>query len=624
MFLSSVDGACGVGDGPDADAVDGGEELIAVGSAAGVLDQGRAETVSEDADGALEQQQSAAAQQRVDLRDPAGRDEPLPKLGDDALGEPVGQGVELVAHARDELEEVLDADARGDAVGDEREQRRAADQEMLAPVGGDEAGVLGPANGGGRETWNSVQQLGACKSQGGLVEGGGAGVEAEQVWQLGSGVPGVEEVADAGERVAALLQAADELEAPSVLGAVDTDAALTERRGEEPHRLVLPDGAHGQAGVAGQLVDGHALPGRWCHHPWTVPQITVTVNTVTMSETSDLPDRLLSVLRHKTGVPDLAYRATPERLTGGFWAELLAFSLVDAPPGWDGQLVARVMPEAALAAKETAVQTAVAQAGVATPTVRGAGGADDGLGRAFMVMDRAAGVPLLAGLDGVGAILGAPARLWRMPDVLATVMAELHAVDPKPVSKELEHVEGVATTVPAMLEGLRGWAETLGRSDLAAGAGWLVANPRAASEHVVCHGDLHPFNVLIDGERHVTLLDWSAAVLAPRAYDVAFTSLMLANPPVAVPAAARPLVGLAGRRLAGRFVRSYRRRTDVHLDPEDLTWHQAVVGLRALVEVAQWVADGVIDDRAGHPWLVMGDALAGRLTATTGVTVRPR
>src|SRR5579864_2505205 len=178
-----------------------------------------------------------------------------------------------------------------------------------------------------------------------------------------------------------------------------------------------------------------------------------------MSTTDDLADKLLAVLRGKTGMPALAYRAAPERLTGGFWAELIAFSLVAAPPGWEGELVARVMPDPALAAKETVVQAAAADAGVPTPAVRGAGGADEGLGRAFMVMDRADGVPLLAGLEGVGAILGAPGRLWRMPALLAAVMAQLHAVDPGPVSENLDHLNGVATTVPVMVEGLRAWAE---------------------------------------------------------------------------------------------------------------------------------------------------------------------
>src|SRR5260221_10005163 len=84
-----------------------------------------------------------------------------------------------------------------------------------------------------------------------------------------------------------------------------------------------------------------------------------TVNTVTM--TDDLPGRLLAVLRTATGNPRLSFPAPPEPLTGGFWAELLAFRLARAPAGFDGDLVAPGMPDPALARKETLVQAEVAR-----------------------------------------------------------------------------------------------------------------------------------------------------------------------------------------------------------------------------------------------------------------------
>src|SRR5258708_24347129 len=99
---------------------------------------------------------------------------------------------------------------------------------------------------------------------------------------------------------------------------------------------------------------------------------TVTVNTVTM--TDELPGRLLAVLRTATGSPHLDFAAPPEPLTGGFWAELLAFRLAGAPAGFDGDLVARVMPDPAMARKETLVQAEVARRGFPTPQVRAAGG----------------------------------------------------------------------------------------------------------------------------------------------------------------------------------------------------------------------------------------------------------
>jgi spectinomycin phosphotransferase len=39
---------------------------------------------------------------------------------------------------------------------------------------------------------------------------------------------------------------------------------------------------------------------------------------------------------------------------------------------------------------------------------------------------------------------------------------------------------------------------------------------------VLCHGDLHTWNVLVDSENHLWIVDWDEAVLAPRERDLMF------------------------------------------------------------------------------------------------------
>jgi aminoglycoside phosphotransferase (APT) family kinase protein len=133
---------------------------------------------------------------------------------------------------------------------------------------------------------------------------------------------------------------------------------------------------------------------------------------------------------------------------------------------------------------------------------------------------------------------------------------------------------------------------------------------------VICHGDLHPFNLLVDGT-DLCVLDWSTALLAPRAYDVAFTSLLLEVPPLAVPRALRPGLRRLGARLARQFVARYEEDAGVTVAMADLRWHQGVVCLRALVEVAAWAQQDLTDSRAGHPWLLCESAFAERLRALT-------
>ncbi len=330
--------------------------------------------------------------------------------------------------------------------------------------------------------------------------------------------------------------------------------------------------------------------------------------------------RLLEVLRAAAGAPGLEFDGQPEPLTGGFWAEIVAFSLKDPPAGWPRDLVLRLMPYPAPARKETVVQTAVAAAGFPTPAVRASGGPYDGLGRAFMVMDRAPGAPLLSGLTGLGAVASALGTLRQIPELLAATMADLHALDPEPVRRQLEPDGDVPISVSGLLAWLRQAAGEYHRPDLVAAAMWLENHPPPRAAEVICHGDLHPFNLLADAPR-VTVLDWSSALLAPRAYDLAFTSLLLGEPPLIVPSTVRPFVRRIGGGLARRFVRLYDRHANVTTDPDELRWHQGVGCLRSLVEVAGWVEEGVVDTRAGHPWLVTGPALAGRLTALTGSRV---
>jgi aminoglycoside phosphotransferase (APT) family kinase protein len=342
----------------------------------------------------------------------------------------------------------------------------------------------------------------------------------------------------------------------------------------------------------------------------------VTVDT-------DIAEQLIEVLRDATGAPGIEYRRRPEPMRGGFWAELLSFSLANPPDGWPSELVARLMPDPGSAPKETIVQGAVAAAGFPTPPVRASGGPDAGLGRAFMIMDRAAGAPLLSGLDGGLTPVALRRVLRRVPRLLATSMARLHALDPNLVRGELKQVREVPVTVPGMLAALARFADEFGRPDLVHAGRWLAEHAPGPAPDVICHGDLHPFNLLADGER-VTVLDWSNALLAPRAYDVGYTSLLLSEPPLYVPGWQRSLVRMFGRVLARRFVRAYQRRAAVTVDSGELRWNQAVVCLRALVEVASWVHRGTVGTHAGHPWLVAGPAFARRLTTLTGAPVRAR
>lgn len=333
-----------------------------------------------------------------------------------------------------------------------------------------------------------------------------------------------------------------------------------------------------------------------------IPDVTTHASTTT--------DSLLAALRHHTGNGNLDWARPPLPLSGGFWAEMYDVELVDPAERLTGRLVARLMPDPATAAIETIVQRHVNRCGLSVPAVRAAAGPGEHLDRAWTLMDYASGHTLLGGLDATSAFRQAPTLLRRLPRVLADAAAHVHGCPTVGLESELASCDRGAD-IEEFLQRVAQQAASIDRQDFAENARQLAA--RSPSTRVICHGDLHPFNLLVDGER-CTLVDWSAAVIADPHYDLAFTTLMLANPPLGGPAPVRVAARFIGTRLANGFLRNYEQLTGNPIDPARLAWGHQVHALRALVEVHTWEAHGTLNTHAGHPWLALRPHLEAQLT----------
>lgn len=310
----------------------------------------------------------------------------------------------------------------------------------------------------------------------------------------------------------------------------------------------------------------------------------------------------------------------PEPLSGGFWAAMFRVALTGQPPGVPDEVVVRRAPHRAMGAKEAEVQRAVAAAGFPTPNVW-LSRPDPGGEGWWSVMDHVPGPSLLAGLDGPGVLRRAPTLVRSLPVQLAETAAALHRVDPAPVTDAVERVApDVAWSAPAMLEHLRAGASALGHDDVAAALGRLATDVPESRPAAVCHGDLHPFNVL-DHDGELVLIDWTGAVVADPCFDVAFTHLLLANPPLGLPRALAPVGRGAGRLLARRFVAAY-ARANPSASLDALAWFGALHSARVLVEVARLRAD-LRPGGGGHPFFQVAPAAARRLSAVAGVAVAP-
>ena len=245
-------------------------------------------------------------------------------------------------------------------------------------------------------------------------------------------------------------------------------------------------------------------------------------------------------------------------MSGGFWAAIYSFELEAPPAELRGPLVLRVMPTQGPVA-ETIVQRVVAEQGYPTPRVM-ADGVDDDLGGAFMVMEHVDGVQLLAGLGLGRLLLQLPATLRRLAHQMSTATLRLHALHPMPVVDALiaAGINVGALGVDARMAEVRAAA----RSTSAGFEGvltWLENHRPAMTPAVICHGDIHPFNMLVTADGSFNVLDWTNANLCRREFDVGFTAALLHCAPLAAPRIVQRPVGSITGSLAHRFVDSYRR-----------------------------------------------------------------
>jgi aminoglycoside phosphotransferase (APT) family kinase protein len=271
------------------------------------------------------------------------------------------------------------------------------------------------------------------------------------------------------------------------------------------------------------------------------------------------------------------------------------------------------VPSPAVGAWEATIQREVAAQAFPTPAVRLTAPEDSALGRWLTVMDLVDGRPPISGLTPSTIAAKVPDLVRGLPDHLAAMAARLHALDPDPLVGQLEALGGGrATDAAAFVAGEVFRADAIARTDLVAVGERLLASQPSSSRRVIAHGDLHPFNLLITADGPV-LIDWSVALVAHPAFTVAFTELMLSNPPVPLPRVGAAALQPLARHMARRFLKQYRQQAGPEglVDDEQLAWHRRLHAYRILVELAGWDAEGT-RPTTPHPWFVI-EPVAQRL-----------
>jgi len=295
-----------------------------------------------------------------------------------------------------------------------------------------------------------------------------------------------------------------------------------------------------------------------------------------MSRAEEIARGLVAHLRGVLGEPGLELAEPPVPLTGGFDTEIHAVRLRGAPAAFAAPLVLRVLRahhDPAMVMREQAIQNALADQGYPAARVLHAALDAAPLGAAFLLMERLPGTPLIS------------ARPLGMDRPLLEAQLRLHALDPAPLARAV----GDAVTFDGYLASLERRVARAGLTGLTELMRWLhEQRPPPAAPPVICHGDLHPQNILMQGSRVSGVVDWPNALIADAAFDVASTHSILRFVPAGLASVPRPLRWLArvGQPiLAARYLRGYRRRRAI--DSERLAYHEVAAAMRALVRAGE-------------------------------------
>jgi len=330
----------------------------------------------------------------------------------------------------------------------------------------------------------------------------------------------------------------------------------------------------------------------------------------------DLEGRLRDHLRTTLGAPRLAFAERPVRVTGGFDTQIFAFRMSEPPPAFSGPLILRLLDthhDPARALGEQATQNALADLGYPAPRVLLASADATALGAAFLIMDRLAGRPL------------PKVSVRTMARVLAQLQARLHDVDAVAFLRAVtrQGLEPRNLTFDAHLAQLAERAAAARLDGLKPGLEWLDRHrPPRPEPRAVCHGDFHPFNVLMEGDRVTGVLDWPHAIVADPAFDVATTLVILELVPMDISGLARPLRWLANAArplLVGSYLRHYRRRRP--LEEAKLGYYEAAACMKALVRAGQLRAAPAGKSAASALFeSAYTDGALRRFRARTGIT----
>jgi aminoglycoside phosphotransferase (APT) family kinase protein len=288
--------------------------------------------------------------------------------------------------------------------------------------------------------------------------------------------------------------------------------------------------------------------------------------------------------------------AAPEPIFAGHGPDAHRVRLDGGHDGWAGPLVVRTSWPAVLR-REAAWIAAVRSRGFPAPELL-----TDGSGGVLVVRDP-------PGATLAERMISDMAALPRLLADFGRLHAALHALPAPELDGDgddgtLGDLGDLGTFDDVVQRGRQSLGGALGR--VAAQVAWLTEHRPPPDRPVVCHGELNPVHVVIDGDGDGTAavaVNWTGAGLGDAAYDVAATLVGFWSTPLYVDSAVqRRVLKMVRDSLASAYLAAYRDAADRPLDEARLGYWQAYHLCRVATGIARCADRGPAGpwDTAAH------------------------
>jgi Ser/Thr protein kinase RdoA (MazF antagonist) len=287
-----------------------------------------------------------------------------------------------------------------------------------------------------------------------------------------------------------------------------------------------------------------------------------------------ITSKLITYLRDEFRDSTIDYASPLTQLKGGFETFMYCFKLENVKKELPQLLVLRLFPEyygPENALWEGSIQNALADEGYPVPRAHLICTDKSILGGAFFIMEFLSGKTLMTASNNI-------------PELLGKTHAKLHTIDPKFLIKSLKK-QGFSKNHYLFSKTFDNDLKTAKNSELPWVLDiveWLIKNrPSEPKRLAICHGDFHPYNILIQDGKITGVLDWGSTLIADPAMDIANTIKLITIFPKYFPLG--PEYESVDRNNFSRlYLDAYRSK--IPLDNRKVDYYGVVRSLTSLIE----------------------------------------